>query len=295
LDQYSTNPPYFGAIIGRYGNRIAKGKFVLHGVEYTLAQNNGGNQLHGGLKGFDKAIWNASEFNNNDGVGLKLTYLSQDGEEGYPGNLDVTVIYTLTNENALKIEYSATTDKDTVINLTHHSYFNLLGATSGKDILGHEVMLNADRFTPINQNIIPTGELRSVKGTPMDFTQPTTIGARIHEKDEQLILALGYDHNWVLNREDDSLIFAASVYEPTTGRVMKVYTTEPGIQFYAGNYLNEPIVGRGKGNLLYQKHAALCLETQHFPDSPNQPAFPSTELKPGETYAQTTEYKFSVK
>lgn len=293
LDGYLAGHPYFGAIIGRYGNRIAKGKFVLNGLEYTLAQNERENHLHGGLKAFDKVIWQSSEFKNDDGVGLKLTYLSKDGEEGYPGNLDVTVIYTLTNNNALKIEYSAASDKDTVVNLTHHSYFNLLGAMSGKDILEHEMMLNADCFTPVNQELIPTGELQSVKGTPMDFTQPIAIGTRLHDEYEQLAIAGGYDHNWVLNRQDDSSILAARVYESATGRVMEVHTTEPGIQFYTGNFLDGSITG--KGNVVYQKHAGFCLETQHFPDSPNQPAFPSTVLKPGEKYTQTTVYTFLLK
>lgn len=292
LDGYLKNNPYFGSIIGRYANRIAKGRFILNGIEYKLAQNNGENHLHGGIKGFDKVVWKAKEVKTGNGVGVELSYLSKDGEEGYPGNLSVTVTYILTNNNELKINYLATTDKDTVVNLTHHSYFNLAGAGEG-DILGHELMINADKFTPVDKNLIPTGELRSVKGTPMDFTQPTPIGARINQEDEQLIFGKGYDHNWVLNLVDGALTRVARVYEPKTGRVMEVFTTEPGMQFYSGNFLDGTITGKG-GKVYYQRYG-FCLETQHFPDSPNKPQFPSTVLKPGQTYKTTTIYQFSTK
>ncbi|GAK49659.1 aldose 1-epimerase [Candidatus Moduliflexus flocculans] len=285
--------PYFGALIGRYGNRIEQGKFTLNGVEYTLAKNNGHNHLHGGLKGFDKVVWKATEVRRADGVGVELHYLSKDGEEGYPGNLNVTVVYVFTNDQALKIEYTATTDNDTVLNLTNHAYFNLCGALSGKNVLGHELTIQADAFTPGDAGLIPTGEIRSVKGTPMDFTKPAPIGARIKEDYEPLHLAGGYDHNYVLNKSDQALTLAAQVYEPTSGRVMEVHTTEPGIQLYTGNFLDGTITG--KGGVAYHQHSGFCLETQHFPNSPNRPNFPSTTLKPGETYTQTTIYTFSVK
>lgn len=288
-EEYLHPHPYFGALIGRFGNRIAKGKFTLHGIEYTLVQNNGVNSLHGGLKGFDKVIWDAKPTDTPDGPALELTYLSPDGEEGYPGNLLVKVIYTLTQQNELKIDYTATTDADTVINLTHHSYFNLAGAGNG-DILDHELTLNAARFTPIDETLIPTGELRPVAGTPFDFSRPTKIGLRIDEPDEQLKYGLGYDHNWVLNNSADPLTLAARVSEPSSGRIMEVWTTEPGIQFYSGNFLDGSNIG--KGDKVYQHRYGFCLETQHFPDSPNQPNFPSTVLKASQTYHSTTIYKF---
>jgi aldose 1-epimerase len=290
LNQYLEQSPYFGCLVGRYANRIAQGKFTLNGVEYNLAQNDADRHLHGGLVGFDKVVWQAEELCGDDNVGLLLTYQSVDGEETYPGTLDVTVVYTLTDDNELKIDYTATTDADTVLNLTNHTYFNLAG--SG-DILGHKLYLNADGFTPVDATLIPTGELRSVKGTPLDFTKPTVIGNRIEQDDEQLKFAGGYDHNWVLNGSGDGLTLAATVSEQTRGRVMDVYTTEPGIQFYSGNFLDGTLTG--PGGVVFNKRTGFCLETQHFPDSPNQPEFPTTVLKPGEVYNQTTVYKFSEK
>ena len=292
LAEYLADTPYFGAIVGRYGNRIGGAKFALDGTEYTLAVNDGAHSLHGGEKGFDKVVWQARAVEGPGQDALELTYLSGDGEEGYPGNLSVTVVYTWTDENELKIDYTATTDRRTVVNLTHHSYFNLAGAGVG-DNGAHEMMIHADRFTPVDAGLIPTGERRSVRGTPMDFTQPTAIGARIGDDDEQLKLGGGYDHNWVLNSTDGSLALAARVHEPTTGRVLEVLTTEPGMQFYAGNFLDGSLVG--KGGKTYRHRGAFCLETQHFPDSPNHPEFPSTVLDPGQTYRQRTVYKFSTR
>ncbi len=290
LAGYVQAQPFLGALIGRYANRIAQGRFTLNGVDYSLAQNDGPNHLHGGLMGFDKVIWQAMPFESEDEVGLSLNYQSVDQEEGYPGSLDVQVRYTLTNDQALKIDYIATTDQDTIVNLTNHTYFNLAGAGN---ILKHEVTLNADRFTPINETLIPTGEFRRVADTPMDFTHSIAIGDRIDQPDEQLNFGRGYDHNWVLNKPDGRLTLAATVYEPTTGRVLETYTSQPGVQFYTGNFLDGTLIG--KGGQPIQKHAGFCLETQHFPDSPNQPAFPSAVLKPGETYAQTTIYRFGVR
>ena len=289
LEGYFIPPPFFGAIIGRYGNRIGKGKFSLNGTEYTLAKNNGENHLHGGLRGFDKVIWKAKEA---PGQSLELSYLSKDGEEGYPGNLSTTVTYTLTDNNELKIEYSATTDKDTVVNLTNHSYFNLAGQGEG-DILSHVVAINADKFTPADKGLIPTGELKNVEGTPFDFRTPHTIGERVDAKDEQLGYGPGYDHNWVLNRTGSALEPAAKVTEPTSGRVMEVLTTEPGLQFYVGNFLDGTL--HGKSGKVYKRRSAFCMETQHFPDSPNKPNFPSTVLKTGDRYQTTTVYRFSTR
>lgn len=288
---YLKEGPYFGAIIGRYGNRIAGGKFALDGQEYTLATNNGPNHLHGGLVGFDKVVWETEEFQNEAGAGIKLSYVSKDMEEGYPGNLSVEVTYTLTNENELKIDYKATTDKKTVVNLTNHTYFNLTG-NAKRAILDHKVMIAAEKFTPVDETLIPTGELKPVEGTPFDFTEPTAVGARINAENEQLAFGNGYDHNWVLS-EEGKVKLAATVYEPTSGRFMEVFTTEPGVQFYTGNFLNGKLTG--KGNVKYEQRYGLCLETQHFPDSPNQPEFPSVVLTPDETYESTTVYQFSVK
>ena len=292
LEEYLAGCPYFGAVVGRYGNRIAKGRFTLDGKEYTLATNNNENHLHGGLKGFDKVVWTAKGVLADKGPGLVLSYLSEDGEEGYPGNLRVTVRYIVTDDNELVIHYDATTDKPTPVNLTNHSYFNLAGQGSGT-ILDHQMMLNADRFTPVDKGLIPTGELRSVADTPMDFRRPTAIGARIDQDTEQLRFGGGYDHNWVLNKKDGEMSLAARVYDPSTGRVMEVFTTEPGVQFYCGNFLDGSKVG--KGGKAYKHRYGFCLETQHFPDSPNKPDFPSTILKPGEKYSTTTVYKFSTK
>jgi aldose 1-epimerase len=293
LGAYVENNPYFGAVVGRFGNRIGSAKFTLDGIEYSLAANDGENHLHGGIKGFDKVLWKGEEVSSNEGPAVKFSYLSVDGEEGYPGNLTAEITYTLTNDNGLRIDYLATTDKKTILNLTHHSYFNLAGAGSG-DILGHEMMIAADRFIPTRPDLIPTGELRNVRGTPFDFNTPTTIGARIGQEDEQLRSGGGYDHCWVFKKsKSDALELGVRVYEPTSGRLMEVHTTEPGVQFYSGNFLDGSNVG--KGGLAYEYRSALCLEPQHFPDSPNQPQFPTVVLEPGQEYRKTTIYKFSAR
>jgi aldose 1-epimerase len=296
LEDYLARSPYFGCIVGRYGNRIAAGRFTLDGREYKLATNNepGGMPcaLHGGLKGFDKVVWKAERVSKPEAEGLKLRYVSKDGEEGYPGNLDVTVTYWVTADNALMIFYSAATDKKTPVNLTHHGYFNLKGEGNG-DILGHELRLLAANFTPVNKGLIPTGEIRPVQGTPFDFTAPHAIGERIGADDEQLRFGGGYDHNWVLDAQEGGLALAATVYEPGSGRVMEVSTTEPGIQFYCGNFLDGTLTG--KSGKPYPHRSGFCLETQHYPDSPNQPGFPSTILEPGKTYRSQTVYRFTVK
>jgi aldose 1-epimerase len=286
FDDYLKASPYFGAIVGRYGNRIAKGKFVLDGIEYNLAKNNDENHIHGGIKGFDKVVWNAEDFCNDEDVGVKLCYKSRDGEEGYPGNLDVTVIYTLTNKNELTISYEADTDKPTPVNITHHGYFNLAGAGNG-DVLGHELTINAGIYTVVDKTLIPTGELRDVKGTAMNFLTPHKIGERIAQVNG------GYDHNYVLDSWSNKQRLAATVFEPQSGRYMEVLTTEPGIQFYSGNFLDGTNIG--KGGKAYLKHYGFCLETQHFPDSPNHREFPNVILRPGEKYRQFTVYRFGLK
>ena len=289
LASYETKSPYFGCLIGRYGNRIAKGKFALDGTTYTLATNNGVNHLHGGVKGWDKVVWAADPFQHADGVGVKLTYTSKDGEEGYPGTVKAEVTYTLTDQNQLIVEYHATTDKATIINLTQHTYFNLAGAKAN-DILGHQLMLNAATYTPVDATLIPTGEIAPVEGTPFDFRTPTAIGARIDAKDEQIVRGLGYDHNFVLTRSGDGLSEAARVTEPLTGRTLTIATTEPGIQFYSGNFLDGTLTG--KGGRVYPHRFGFCLETQHYPDSPNHPNFPSTVLQPGQDYRTKTVFTF---
>ena len=289
LDGYLKETPYFGALIGRYGNRIARGKFTLDGKQYTLATNNYPNALHGGLKGFDKVVWEPTLVTSAEGPALKLKYTSRDGEEGYPGNLSVTAVYTLTHDNALKLEFAATTDQDTVVNLTHHSYFNLAGKGT---ILDHAVMIPADKFTPVDSTLITTGELKPVEGTPFDFRTPTAIGARINQGDEQLKFGGGYDHNWVMNKGLGEYGLMARVYEPSSGRVMEVFSTEPGLQFYSGNFLDGKLTG--KRGWVYQFRNGFCMEPQHYPDSPNKPEFPSVVLKPGQTYRNVIVYKFSV-
>ena len=283
--------PYFGATVGRYANRIAGGQFTLEGKTYTLVQNNGPNHLHGGLKGFKDQIFEAIPMKTPEGPAVRFKYLSHDGEEGYPGNLQVSVTFTLTNDNELKIKYLATTDKPTIVNLTNHSYFNLAGEGSG-DILNHELMIVADNYTPVDDTLIPTGEIAPVAGTPLDFTTPHKIGERIGEliREEGDDPFRGYDHNFVLNNQTGELALAARAKESSTGRVMEVYTTEPGVQLYTGNWVNT----RGKEGKLYEQFSGFCLETQHYPDSPNHPDFPSTVLRPGEVYSTVTIYKFLV-
>ena len=290
LGGYLRQPSYFGAVVGRYGNRIAKGRFTLDGKTYTLATNNGPNHLHGGVKGFDKVVWKGEPASTPDGASVTFRYTSPDGEEGYPGTLSARVTYTLTDRDELSFEYAATTDKPTVVNLTQHSYFNLTGGKT--DILGHELTLEADRFTPVDATLIPLGPLAPVAGTPFDFRKPTAIGARIGQDDEQLRRGGGYDHNFVVNRTGEGLVHAARVVDPGSGRTLDVQTTEPGVQFYSGNFLDGSVTG--KGGVVYKKRWALCLETQHFPDSPNQPTFPSTVLRPGQEYRSKTVLTFGV-
>ena len=291
IGDYEQKSPYFGCIVGRYGNRISKGTFKLEGKTYCLPVNNGPNSLHGG-KGFDKAVWNATPAITKQGPSLKLTYISRDGEEGYPGKLSVTATYTLTNKSELKLVYRAKTDKPTVVNLTHHSYFNLAGEGSG-DILGHVVTIHADKFTPVDKHQIPTGKIAAVKETPFDFRKPTAIGDRINDADQQLKFAGGYDHNWVAdNHLPGHLGIIAKVEEPKSGRVMEVISTEPGVQFYSGNFLDGTLIG--KSGKVYGFRNGFCFEPQHFPDSPNRRNFPSTTLRPGETYKNTIIYRFSA-
>jgi aldose 1-epimerase len=293
LAGYQKGVPYFGALVGRYGNRIANGKFTLDGKTYNLAVNNGKNALHGGLKGFDKVIWKALTV-DGDEPKLVLNYTSKDGEEGYPGSLSVEVIYTLTKDNSLKIDYKATTDKATVVNLTNHAYFNLAGVKNISPILDHELTLNADKFLPVDKTLIPTGELKSVTGTPFDFSKARKIGLQINDTtDIQIKYGGGYDHCWVLADSSKSLKLAATVHEPKSGRLMEVLTTEPAFQFYTGNFLDGS--NTGKGGSIYSKRTGFCLETQHYPDSPNKPKFPSTVLRPNQIYQTSTVYKFSVK
>ena len=292
LEDYIKATPYFGAIVGRYGNRIAKGKFSLNGEEYTLAINNNENHLHGGLVGFDKVVWDAETFENEHGVGLKLHYISKDMEEGYPGNLDIEVVYTIKETNEIEIDYSATTDKATVLNVTQHSYFNLTGNVK-RDILDHEVTINADHIIPVDPGLIPTGEMLAVTGTPFDFTQSNIVGERIDQDHEQIKLGGGYDHCWVLNKSaEGALAWDIKLTDPTSGRIFELATTEPGVQFYTGNFLDGTLTG--KNGVMYNKRFGLCFEPEHYPDSPNQPQFPSVVLNPGEEYRTTTVWRFSI-
>jgi aldose 1-epimerase len=291
LGDYVRNPCFIGGTIGRYGNRIAKARFELNGVAYELGRNNGPNHLHGGFKGFHTVVWKILDPAASDDGSVTLAYTSRDGEEGYPGTLSVRVTFRLTDDNALRIDYRATTDRDTVVNLTNHSYFNLAGEGNG-DILGHRMQIHADAFTPVDDTLIPTGEIRSVAGTPFDFRTPTAVGGRIEHPDDQIRLGGGYDHNFVLNRSDVGLTPAASVLEPSSGRTLEIRTTEPGLQFYSGNFLDGSLTGiSGKP---YGRRTGFCLETQHFPDSPNRPEFPSTRLQPGQVYTSATEYRFGI-
>jgi aldose 1-epimerase len=296
LEGYENGTAYFGATVGRYGNRIGSGQFSLDGKTYTLPKNNGNNTLHGGIVGFNQKVWKARELASKDGESLEMSYLSADGEEGFPGNLSVNVVFTLpADRDELKIDYAATTDKDTVLNLTNHSYFNLAGEGNG-DVLDHVLTLHAKQFTPVDKTLIPTGELRDVAGTPMDFTSATAIGKRINENYEQLVFGKGYDHNWVIasgSGKGLTLTLAAEAYDPKSGRKLEVLTTEPGVQFYSGNFLDGS--AKGKGNKAYGQRAAFCLETQHFPDSPNHPNFPSTQLKPNSVFHSQTSFRFSAK
>jgi aldose 1-epimerase len=290
LDGYVKNNPYFGCLIGRYGNRIGGAKFILDGNACVLAKNNGPNSLHGGVKGFDKVIWKTIRAEvGAGGPQLELYYLSKDDEEGFPGNLGVTAIYTLTQDNALRLDFSAVTDKPTICNLTHHSYYNLAGRG---DILGHEVFINAEKFTPVNESLIPTGELEPLDNTPLDFRKPTAIGARIDHDDEQLKFGRGYDHNWVINKPAGELGLMARATEASTGRVLEIFSTEPGLQFYSGNFLDGTITG--KGGAIYKRHHGFCMEPQYFPDSPNKPNFPPAVLRPGQVYRNTIIFKFSA-